>query len=223
MNKCILGLLKDKVRILITHQLQYLPFMTRILLLVDGWPKYYGDFETLLTSGIPYAGILTRLRNENSAFTTNAEPSMILPVNKESSGAMSHNFDKISSYVSPSRHVSSATLVLDSNPKSPHGPTHQEIIPYGEGNKNSRSATIIPTTTNVNNLASKQPPTPEANPDQEEPTPVDEELAIGHLNSKLYWSYFSAGSSCTALFILIASQLACQVIFTCTDLWLQFW
>ena len=51
-DKCICGLLKDKICVLATHQVQFLPAMSHILLLKDeGSVSGYGSFSELVASG----------------------------------------------------------------------------------------------------------------------------------------------------------------------------
>eukprot|EP00042_Codosiga_hollandica_P050130 m.592762 g.592762 ORF g.592762 m.592762 type:complete len:933 (-) comp58023_c0_seq1:1350-4148(-) len=52
-EQCICGLLKDKVRILVTHQVQYLPFVDKILLLKEhGVPEGFGSYSDLLAANV---------------------------------------------------------------------------------------------------------------------------------------------------------------------------
>lgn len=67
MEKCILGLLKNKCRVLVTHQLQHVKSIDNILLMVDGEVAHSGDFKSLRSSGIPF----TELFNANRDFQAN--------------------------------------------------------------------------------------------------------------------------------------------------------
>jgi ABC-type multidrug transport system ATPase subunit len=57
-DKCICGILKDKARILVTHQLQFLKSADEILLLNAGKVDAQGDYTALLKTGINFAQLL---------------------------------------------------------------------------------------------------------------------------------------------------------------------
>ncbi|TPX68327.1 hypothetical protein SpCBS45565_g03207 [Spizellomyces sp. 'palustris'] len=58
-EKCIQGVLKDKARFLVTHQLQYVRGCDRVLLLEDGTISGIGPYDkVMLTPGSPFAGAL---------------------------------------------------------------------------------------------------------------------------------------------------------------------
>jgi len=57
-EKCINGILKDKTRILVTHQLQFLEDVSRIVLMENGRIQMEGSYETLIDSGIDFAKLL---------------------------------------------------------------------------------------------------------------------------------------------------------------------
>ena len=54
----ILGALKGKTVILVTHQLQYLPHTDRIFIMAHGRIQQTGTYEELLNSGFDFAEIL---------------------------------------------------------------------------------------------------------------------------------------------------------------------
>ncbi|KAK7478989.1 hypothetical protein BaRGS_00029750 [Batillaria attramentaria] len=57
-DKCIQGVLRNKPRILVTHQLQYLKAADTILILKEGRAAGMGTFEELSNSGIDFAELL---------------------------------------------------------------------------------------------------------------------------------------------------------------------
>jgi ATP-binding cassette subfamily C (CFTR/MRP) protein 4 len=64
-EKCICGLLKDKICILVTHQVQFLPMMSHILLLgAGGVVSGYGSFDELVQQGHALADELKDPGNE---------------------------------------------------------------------------------------------------------------------------------------------------------------
>ncbi|XP_052827296.1 ATP-binding cassette sub-family C member 4 isoform X1 [Octopus bimaculoides] len=65
-NNCINGYLKDKPRILVTHQLQFLPDADHIIILDQGKLVGEGSFDKLLESGVNFAALLNKNNKEDS-------------------------------------------------------------------------------------------------------------------------------------------------------------
>ncbi|XP_041055069.1 multidrug resistance-associated protein 4 isoform X2 [Carcharodon carcharias] len=57
-EQCITGVLKNKPRILVTHQLQYLSAADQILILKEGQVVEKGNFKQLLNSGVDFSSLL---------------------------------------------------------------------------------------------------------------------------------------------------------------------
>src|SRR5690606_9446811 len=68
-EKCINGHLKSKTRILVTHQLQYLPYANQIIVLERGKIVECGTYKELLNKG----GVLATLIKEHLAETDEHE------------------------------------------------------------------------------------------------------------------------------------------------------
>ena len=57
-DKCIMGILRTKAVLLVTHQLQFLQHANEIILLNNGKVESQGSYEKLLESGIDFAQLL---------------------------------------------------------------------------------------------------------------------------------------------------------------------
>ncbi|KAI8498944.1 Multidrug resistance-associated protein 4, partial [Branchiostoma belcheri] len=57
-DRCIQGTLKDKPRILVTHQLQYLQSANKILILKEGEQLMLGTYQELVQSGVDFTELL---------------------------------------------------------------------------------------------------------------------------------------------------------------------
>ncbi|XP_050313562.1 probable multidrug resistance-associated protein lethal(2)03659 [Anthonomus grandis grandis] len=57
-EQCITGFLRDKVVVLVTHQLQYLKEVDHILYLDDGVAKIEGSYDDLLNSGLDFTNLM---------------------------------------------------------------------------------------------------------------------------------------------------------------------
>ncbi|XP_073707299.1 ATP-binding cassette sub-family C member 4 [Garra rufa] len=63
-EQCICGILKDKPRILVTHQLQYLKAANQILVLKEGHMVARGTFSELMRSGVDFTSLLKKDEEE---------------------------------------------------------------------------------------------------------------------------------------------------------------
>uniref|UniRef100_A0A4W3I7X0 Multidrug resistance-associated protein 4 n=1 Tax=Callorhinchus milii TaxID=7868 RepID=A0A4W3I7X0_CALMI len=70
-EQCITGILQNKPRILVTHQLQYLSAATHILIIKEGKVVQKGTFTELLKSGVDFASLL---KHEEEDESTGLEP-----------------------------------------------------------------------------------------------------------------------------------------------------
>ncbi|KAL0190392.1 hypothetical protein M9458_013090, partial [Cirrhinus mrigala] len=61
---CICGILKDKPRILVTHQLQYLKAANQILVLKEGHMVACGTYSELQRSGVDFTSLLKKDEEE---------------------------------------------------------------------------------------------------------------------------------------------------------------
>ena len=66
-EKCISGLLKDKTRLLVTHQLHFLPMVDRILVVKDGTIVEEGSYSHLVEQGEDFARILRDFGSKDEA------------------------------------------------------------------------------------------------------------------------------------------------------------
>ena len=56
--RCICGILKDRVRILVTHQIKLLDKVDRIFAIQDGRIKHSGSLNQLIEEGVDFATLL---------------------------------------------------------------------------------------------------------------------------------------------------------------------
>ncbi|CAE1282648.1 ABCC4 [Acanthosepion pharaonis] len=96
--QCINGYLKEKSRILVTHQLQFLPQVNRIIILDQGEAVGIGTFEELLESGIDFASLLKRPNKEEEQEAPTRAASVLDMV--EMSPSVTNLQDQVGSLVS---------------------------------------------------------------------------------------------------------------------------
>ncbi|MCO5558804.1 hypothetical protein L7F22_012391 [Adiantum nelumboides] len=58
-NECVMGALKDKTVVLVTHQMEYLPFVDTILVMQDGEIRQAGTYNDLLAAGDVFEKLVT--------------------------------------------------------------------------------------------------------------------------------------------------------------------
>uniref|UniRef100_A0A8C7QZ85 Cystic fibrosis transmembrane conductance regulator n=1 Tax=Oncorhynchus mykiss TaxID=8022 RepID=A0A8C7QZ85_ONCMY len=110
MSRCICGILKNKPRILVTHQLQYLQAANQILVLKEGHMVARGTYSELQRSGVDFTSLLKR--EEEGPQAPGAETESRSPRSR----TLSQN-----SVVS---HTSSIRSVKDGTDQLPVGPAH---------------------------------------------------------------------------------------------------
>lgn len=71
-DQCIKGFLKDKIVVLVTHQLQYLQNADQIVLLEHGKVEAVGTYESLRDSGLDFAKLL--VKEEEETFEASDQP-----------------------------------------------------------------------------------------------------------------------------------------------------
>eukprot|EP00795_Rhopilema_esculentum_P002545 gene2545-740_t len=72
-DQCINGYLSNKVRILVTHQLQYISDADQVLVLSEGKCLGKGSFDSLLASGIDFMSLLQASDDQDSAVDTDID------------------------------------------------------------------------------------------------------------------------------------------------------
>ncbi|GFS16304.1 multidrug resistance-associated protein 4 [Elysia marginata] len=72
-DKCIMQYLKDKPRILVTHQVQLLPVADEIIILTDGKVLSHGTFSELSKSGVDFSELLKLSEEETSEMYGHSE------------------------------------------------------------------------------------------------------------------------------------------------------
>uniref|UniRef100_A0A674EH88 Cystic fibrosis transmembrane conductance regulator n=1 Tax=Salmo trutta TaxID=8032 RepID=A0A674EH88_SALTR len=117
-EQCICGILKNKPRILVTHQLQYLQSADQILVLKEGHMVARGTYSELQRSGVDFTSLLKREEEGPQA------PGVETESRSPRSRTLSQN-----SVVS---HTSSIRSVKDGTEQLPVGPAHFQSFDTAE-------------------------------------------------------------------------------------------
>ncbi|XP_059156862.1 ATP-binding cassette sub-family C member 4-like isoform X7 [Physella acuta] len=89
-EKCIIGYLKKKPKILVTHQVQFLPVADTIYILKEGKINSQGSYDELSRSGVDFSELLKRPEDEEPSSPTTGSVIEALPVASEISEFGSH-------------------------------------------------------------------------------------------------------------------------------------
>ncbi len=72
-DHCIKGALASTTRLLVTHQLQFLPFVDRIIVLSNGSVTNFGTFKELTEQGVNFSSLI--VENSNTPTSPALNPS----------------------------------------------------------------------------------------------------------------------------------------------------
>lgn len=227
-DKCINGILKDKIRILVTHQLQYLKNQNHIIVINNGKIEISGTFDELLRSDINFTHLLQTTENTTDGISSTGSFSRTQSV-RGSSGKLVN----LSNHLTPirTRTGSQSSITL----------THQPEIGLGEnsllGNIYSHDALVASVEDMIqeqelqSHQSSKSIVKTNSHGSKKDdiefiefiPKQAEEQRASGTVKLSHYGKYFKAGGGCCVLFILVATNIITQVLYTGSDYYLNFW
>ncbi|CAH1403663.1 unnamed protein product [Nezara viridula] len=78
-NECIMGILKDKVVLLATHQLQFLNSAKQIVILEKGHVKKIGTYDELIASGLDFSAFVENKSKCEVSTTMEGDPTLNAP------------------------------------------------------------------------------------------------------------------------------------------------
>lgn len=99
-EQCICHLLREKPRILVTHQLQYLKSADRILVLKEGHVVAQGTYTELVNSGLDFTSLLKREEEEDPRKTPEPFHEILGPFPHDRSHSLSSQISHCSSLLS---------------------------------------------------------------------------------------------------------------------------
>ncbi|XP_068230341.1 ATP-binding cassette sub-family C member 4-like isoform X1 [Palaemon carinicauda] len=227
-DQCIVDHLKHKVRILVTHQLQYLKPASQILVLKEGHTEAIGNYNQLVNSGIDFASLLSSGQDDETS--SPSKQNNIKAEKKNGIVSSLQESDKFDSSVSLHRRVrtlsNSINNTLSGSTSSLHDSLTKENILTISGvhlsdSNGSLNENCQDTPRNTKKLKDTDD---NANNDQSEKEKPDSEIrSQGSVKGEVYVKYCRAGGSWCLIIILFTMNVATQVLFSGTDYWLSFW
>ncbi|XP_066976379.1 ATP-binding cassette sub-family C member 4-like isoform X2 [Macrobrachium rosenbergii] len=245
-DQCIMDHLKHKVRILVTHQLQYLKPASQILVLREGHTEAIGNYNQLVNSGIDFASLLSTGHDEE----TSSPAKQTSTRSEKKNGIVSslQESDKFDSSVSLHRRVrtlsNSINNTLSGSTSSLHDSlTTENIItisgvhlsdsngslndncpetPSKNAKKRSdRQLNCIEEEKSLPLLSDTDDNANNEHPEREQPN--SEVRSQGSVKGEVYVKYCRAGGSWCLIIILFTLNVTTQVLFSGTDYWLSYW
>lgn len=206
-EQCICGILKEKTRILVTHQLQLLTSVKQIILLEDGCIKGKGNFETISSLEASQAVVkspsrMVPVRNRaGSEHSTSSMPFV---------GMLSGSFGLGNEPGVGSTYSINVDDYAEDYDESEDFSGDDGETGGGEEDKLSKKASDG----NSDLLLFKAKSVPKEN---------EELAATGRVGLGLYIQYFKAGSNPFTAMVLILSNIVTQVLYAGSDWWLSLW
>lgn len=195
-EKCILNYLKDKIRILVTHQVQFIEKATKILVLKEGQVFAFGSFNELQQMGIDFMSLLS-------------EPEMT--DGKSAGGEGDNSRDRATSMLSLERSISVQSISSDAlkgrtRTLSSAKATESFEVQDPEGDDDHEGELL------------------DADEKSQEIQKVEEEkFQRGSIKGRIYMEYLKAGSGPVMFIAMIFFTIASQVLFHSSDLFLTYW
>ncbi|XP_064120685.1 ATP-binding cassette sub-family C member 4-like [Macrobrachium nipponense] len=228
-DQCIMDHLKHKVRILVTHQLQYLKPASQILVLREGHTEAIGNYNQLVNSGIDFASLLSTGHDEETS-----SPSKQASTRTEKKNGIVSSLqesDKFDSSVSLHRRVrtlsNSINNTLSGSTSSLHDSlTTENIITISGVHLSDSNGSLNDNcqetpSKNANKLSDTDDNANNEQPEREQPD--SEVRSKGSVKGEVYVKYCRAGGSWCLIIILFILNVTTQVLFSGTDYWLSYW
>ncbi|XP_071552963.1 ATP-binding cassette sub-family C member 4-like isoform X4 [Panulirus ornatus] len=243
-DNCIMKHLKHKVRVLVTHQLQYLKPASQILILREGHTEAIGGYHQLVNSGVDFASLLSegledekvsplsrassirstkrngvipngRIFQDGEKFGSSCSLQRKGQIHTDSSASLHDSVEAENILSISGVHIAGSSLSVSD---SAHG------TPFKNAKKHQRSEKRL------NNIQEEksQPLLKDTDDsvDKDEPEGRGSEAEMrseGSVKGAIYLEYFLAGGGWILLIILFLANVITQVLFSGTDYWLSYW
>ncbi|CAL4094228.1 unnamed protein product, partial [Meganyctiphanes norvegica] len=219
-DHCIMDHLKHKVRILVTHQLQYLKPASNILALKLGHVEAIGSYHQLVNSGIDFAEILSSSGGE--------EEQKKSPIRQPSIRSMQMTTRSRNTSICSAKLIQNLIKEESGNvfgsQKQLHG-SHTSLSGAVENVTSGSVSGLTSSNINISESYQESPATKEKLKDMDDNNDGQqlESKSVGQVSKRVYLDYFLAGGGWILLIILFIGNISCQALFTGSDWWLSYW
>ncbi|EGG23167.1 ABC transporter C family protein [Cavenderia fasciculata] len=205
-DHCITGMMDGKTRVLVTHQLQFLPRADHIVVVEQGGQLIQGTYRQLKEQ-IDFESILkSKLSSINKNDGETSENEQVKEVKKENGveNIDQENIDEVFQDIIDEANVSSSS----STPVIHH---HHHHVEKKEINIDQCIYMDEDTTDENNILKSKAK------------LFVQEESSKGEVKKDIYLNYFKSGASTWLYVLIFVTYFSSQAIWQSSDYWLVIW
>ncbi len=192
-ERCILEHLKEKIRILVTHQVQFIEKATKILVLKEGQVFAYGSYNELQQLGIDFMSLLSEPEKDGK--------------NESGGDGDSLSRDRTTSTLSLERSISVQSVSSDAL----------------KGRSRTLSSAKATESFEVQNPEGDDDDEKQALEESTEIKAEEEKFSRGSIKGRVYKEYLKAGSGPVMFIAMIFFTVASQVLFHGSDYFLTYW
>nr|CAD7414304.1 unnamed protein product [Timema poppensis] len=229
-EECVDTYLTKKIRILVTHQLQYLKEADLIVILNNGQIETQGTFQQLQESKFNFAQLLTSSEEDADE---DVPPTMRQLSSQLSNQATTSSCVALNIVFSRSRERCQVTVTRDLTDSRTPGDRIQDECegrdvpgtePWTSGGDNQHISHVTDNKTIKPEYNLFLPgPSLEEPEETEEPTETQELMSKGSLKSTVYMNYFKSGGGIYTLLFLVVVLVLGQMASSGADYWVTFW
>mmetsp|Transcript_42910 Transcript_42910/g.71422 ORF Transcript_42910/g.71422 Transcript_42910/m.71422 type:complete len:1444 (-) Transcript_42910:118-4449(-) len=227
-EKCLVGVLKGKTRILVTNQLQYLPFVDYVVVMKDGRIAEQGTYQRLMQNRGPFADMVSHHTSPGDADSSLAEATdpasadsdvdedndkiPVRPPAVESDEKISEDTFKSAEIAAPAQLAMESEAEADADAGKGTGRGKGRRTPRSAEGKATARNPVLKDTRNTVPLGRSDGVLVKA-----------EDKEIGTVPMRVYWQYALSGGGVVVLVIILFGFGFAQTVQVGTDLWLSVW
>ncbi|XP_065902912.1 ATP-binding cassette sub-family C member 4-like isoform X2 [Dysidea avara] len=216
-DRCICGLLADKIVVLVTHQLQYAQHANSILVLKKGCVQGYGNYDQLTSSGVDPTELFDDIEDNNKSLNDMVVLDVVVEECEDTTG-------------------------LDQVPANSRSQEHLHLLPVERARRRvkvglSRSSpnlsvdhvkleeALLYTTPSLYSLVSIHDDVnvKKIQTESKYNTVPEEERAHGTISNKTYFTYVREGGNIFLAILLIAVYLVSEGSIVTANWWISHW
>ncbi|XP_077987886.1 ATP-binding cassette sub-family C member 4-like isoform X2 [Glandiceps talaboti] len=208
MDRCICGYLKDKTRILVTHQTQYLDAVDKVLVLKDGEILGFGTLKEIEESGIDCANIIRQVQEDKEKRMQAKKRWNRLIFTVKTTGAFKQN--------------------IVQEPTTPKLIKSRSVSAFGKGHFLRPTSSYNPPVNYLSEeylkeIKARKTGVKEDETEVAEEEEDEEEVEEGQVNYGVYAKYFRAGFGILGFIVVMLISLVAQTLYVATDWILSKW
>ncbi|XP_076312445.1 ATP-binding cassette sub-family C member 4-like isoform X2 [Tachypleus tridentatus] len=242
-DKCINHYLKNKVRILVTHQLQFLKSTNQILVLQEGKCFASGNYTQLLKIGVNFVSLMEQDHNRDGLKVNHIMVEQSLSVcpmdtfiDQKKSSTNTQDTEVVSSSSISSRLAEKMNIsgiedtdcscsVGDDSSKNHYLWDIVSVNHSAQRMMSTSQDTLYESSLSLASLVKdgSHPTLSERSNRKDYPKQEEELRSTGSVKGTVYWYYIKTGAGWFLISLLIISSIGVQALFSGSDFWLALW